>query len=46
MKRSLAILALLLVAGCASTSFDETKNWGPERIYSAAREELENKNYQ
>jgi outer membrane protein assembly factor BamD len=46
MKRSLAILALLLVAACASNSFDETKNWGPERIYSAAREELESKNYQ
>jgi len=46
MKRSLAILALLLVAGCASDAFDETKNWGPERIYSAAREELESKNYQ
>lgn len=45
MKRSLAILALLLVTGCA-TNFDETKNWGPERIYSAAREELEAKNYQ
>ena len=46
MKRSLAILALLLVAGCASNSFDETKNWGPERLYSAAREELDSKNYQ
>src|SRR5258708_31075996 len=46
MKRSLAILALLLVAGCASTNFDETKNWGPERIYSTARDELESKNYQ
>jgi outer membrane protein assembly factor BamD len=46
MKRSLAILALLLVAGCASNSFDETKNWGPERIYSAAHEELASKNYQ
>src|SRR5260221_6157123 len=45
MRRSLAILALLLVAGCA-TSSDETKNWGQERIYSAAREELESKNYQ
>ena len=45
MRRSLAILALLLVAACA-TNFDETKDWGPERIYSAAREELENKNYQ
>ena len=45
MRRSLAILALLLVAACA-TNFDETKNWGPERIYSAAKEELESKNYQ
>lgn len=45
MKRSLAALALILVAGCA-TNFDETKNWGPERIYSTAREELESKNYQ
>ena len=43
MKRSLTILALLLVAGCASNAFDEPKNWGPERIYSAAREELESK---
>lgn len=46
MKRSLAILALLLVAGCASDTFDETRNWGPERIYNAAREELESRNYQ
>jgi outer membrane protein assembly factor BamD len=45
MKRSLAILALLLVSACA-TNFDETKNWGPERIYSAAKEERESKNYQ
>ena len=45
MSRSLTILALLLVAGCA-TNFDETKDWGPERIYSAAREELDTKNYQ
>jgi outer membrane protein assembly factor BamD len=46
MKRSLATLALLLVAGCASNSADETKNWGPERLYTAAREELDDKNYQ
>ncbi len=46
MKRSLAIVALLLAAGCASTSFDETRDWSPERLYSAAREELEDKNYQ
>ncbi len=46
MKRSLAILALLLASGCASTQLDETRDWSPERIYSAAREELEDKNYQ
>lgn len=46
MKRSLAILALMLAAGCALDPVDETKNWGPERIYSAAREELDAKNYQ
>jgi len=45
MRRSLAIVALLLVAACA-TNFDETKDWSPERIYSAAREELDSKNYQ
>lgn len=46
MKRSLAILALLLASGCASTQLDETRDWSPERLYSAAREELEDKNYQ
>jgi outer membrane protein assembly factor BamD len=46
MKRSVAILALLLAAGCALDPVDETKNWSPERIYSAAREELDGKNYQ
>ncbi|HVY08436.1 MAG TPA: outer membrane protein assembly factor BamD [Burkholderiales bacterium] len=45
MKRSVAALLFLLVAGCA-TNFDETKNWSPERIYAAARDELDNKNYQ
>jgi outer membrane protein assembly factor BamD len=45
MKRSLAALLLLLVVGCA-TNFDETKNWSPERIYAAARDELDSKNYQ
>ena len=45
MKRSLAALLILLVVGCASNP-DETKNWSPERIYAAARDELDNKNYQ
>jgi len=46
MKCSLTILALLLAGGCAMEPVDETKNWAPERIYSAAREELDGKNYQ
>ena len=46
MKRSVTILALLLSAGCALDGADETKSWTPERIYSAAREELDGKNYQ
>ncbi len=46
MRRSVAILAMLLAAGCALEPVDETKNWSPDRIYSAAREELDSKNYQ
>jgi len=37
---------MLLAAGCALEPVDETKNWSPDRIYSAAREELDSKNYQ
>ncbi len=36
----------MLIAGCSIAPIDETKNWSPERIYSAAKEELEGKNYQ
>ena len=46
MRRSVAILAMLLSAGCAMEPVDETRNWSPDRIYSAAREELDSKNYQ
>ena len=45
-RLSVAILPLILIAGCAIDPIDETKNWTPERIYSAAQEELESKNYQ
>ncbi|HYJ17966.1 MAG TPA: outer membrane protein assembly factor BamD [Burkholderiales bacterium] len=45
-RLSVAILPLLLIAGCSLDPIDETKNWGPERIYSAAQEELDGKNYQ
>jgi len=44
-NRSLAIL-LTVLAGCAMDPVDETKNWGPDKIYYAARSELESKNYQ
>jgi len=43
---SVAILLCALIAGCALDSRDETKNWSPERLYGAAREELDGKNYQ
>ena len=36
----------MLIAGCSINPIDETKNWSPERIYRAAQEELESKNYQ
>jgi outer membrane protein assembly factor BamD len=44
-KRSLAIL-LVALAGCALDPVDETKNWPPDRLYYAARSELDSKNYQ
>jgi outer membrane protein assembly factor BamD len=44
--RSLATMLLVLLAGCSLTPLDETKDWGPDRIYYAARSELESKNYQ
>jgi outer membrane protein assembly factor BamD len=44
MRRSVAILFLLLAA-CSTEPVDDTKAWPPERIYSAAREELDSKNY-
>jgi outer membrane protein assembly factor BamD len=45
-RTSVTITALLLLASCALDGADETKNWSPDRLYSAAREELEAKNYQ
>lgn len=45
-RSSVAILALLLTAACALDATDETKNWSPDRLYGAAQEELQSKNYQ
>lgn len=46
MKRSLAILLLAVVVGCSLDPVDETRDWGPDKIYYAARSELQSKNYQ
>ncbi|MEQ1880736.1 MAG: outer membrane protein assembly factor BamD [Burkholderiales bacterium] len=45
MKRSVAILALLLLVGCSGATTDVTRDWSPEQLYNAAREELDSKNY-
>lgn len=44
MRRSLAIV-LLLAAACALDPVDETRDWGPDKLYFAARAELQDKNY-
>jgi outer membrane protein assembly factor BamD len=36
---------VLLVAACSGAR-DETRDWGPDRLYHAARDELDRKNYQ
>jgi len=49
MKRSLALIAVLLLAGCAifgdPTEIDETKGWGVQKIYAAAEEKMRDKDY-
>lgn len=45
MKRSVAILALLLLGACSGATQDVTRDWSPEKLYNAAREELDAKNY-
>jgi outer membrane protein assembly factor BamD len=46
MTRSVTIVLLLLFSGCALDPVDETRDWSPDRIYGAAQEELEGRNYQ
>jgi outer membrane protein assembly factor BamD len=36
----------MVVAGCVTDAADETRDWGPDKIYYAARSELQGKNYQ
>jgi outer membrane protein assembly factor BamD len=46
MKTSVAILALLLLAGCGLQDFDETAGWSANKLYSEAKDELTGGNYQ
>jgi len=47
MKRSLALILLLLVAGCGllPETQDETKGWSAQKIYSEAKNEMNDGNY-
>ncbi len=47
MKRLLAIgfVSVLLLSGCAGLDEDETKNWTPERLYSEAKEKMDDGDY-
>jgi outer membrane protein assembly factor BamD len=48
MKRSLVVLLLLLVSGCGILPEvqDETKNWSAQKLYTAARDEMNESNYE
>lgn len=47
MKRSLALILLLLVTGCGlfPETQDETKGWSAQKIYSEAKNEMNDGNY-
>jgi outer membrane protein assembly factor BamD len=47
MKRSLALILLLLVAGCGlfPETKDETKGWSAQKLYSEAKNEMADRNY-
>jgi outer membrane protein assembly factor BamD len=49
MKRSLALIAVLWLTGCAifgaPTEIDETKGWGVQKIYAAAEEKMRDRDY-
>lgn len=48
MKHSLALILLLLVAGCGLLPEvqDETKGWSAQKLYTSAKEELADGNYE
>lgn len=49
MKRSVALIATMLLSGCAifgdPTELDETKGWSVQKLYSSAEEFMRNKDY-
>jgi outer membrane protein assembly factor BamD len=47
MKRSLALIALILLSGCASLGkeVDETTNWSAQQLYKEAKDNLDSSNY-
>lgn len=50
MKRSLALIAILFLTGCAvfgdPTEIDETKGWSVQKLNSAAEERMRDKDYE
>lgn len=48
MKRSVALFAILLVAGCAGfgTETDKTENWSAQQLYRDAKDNLDSFNYE
>ena len=48
MRSSLALILMLCVAGCGllSDKIDETKDWSAQKIYSAAKEKLDEGSYE
>ena len=42
---SVAAIVVILAGACSMSPVDPTKDWGPDRLYYAARSELEGKNY-
>jgi len=48
LRRSVCSLALsvgFVVAGCGTKALDETVQWGPEKLYAEAKEEMASGNY-
>jgi outer membrane protein assembly factor BamD len=48
MKRSLAVLLLLVISGCGilPDTHDETRDWSAQKLYTSARDEMTDGNYE